>query len=200
MQVNKVGLDQIQSEILGVIISSGCYSKRDDWVNLDLIWQKTGALEAFAQALAKYLVLYNEKKPFTKVLVCDKVYGAFGILPIYAVCSVKIKIPFIIWKEWARPATGVSVFFGRIKEDDKILILHDVINYGATPTKEAIELKELIEKKDLGAIVGIVSIIDRERILENGRRVKEFIEKRTGVVVESIVTWNDLRRTFNEGV
>lgn len=192
MKHNENELKQISLRILQKIITAGCFFERDNWVDLDHIWQNPEILRSFADLLARYLSIYRKETQFNKVVVPNKVYGPFGVLPIFAVSSPISRIPFIIWKEWGKPATGGSIVYGRILKGDQLLILHDVINYGATPTKEALELREIIRKKEKCKIIGVLSIIDRNRGGIN------FIEERAKIPAKAILSWNELKRAYQE--
>lgn len=192
-----LGLDMserklLASKLLRAILDAGCFFQREDWVDLDHIWQEPRILDSFTDALVEYLSCYKGKTQFNKVVVGDKVYGPFGVLPIFAVCSVKAGIPFVIWKEWARPATGNSLIFGPVLEGDKLLILHDVISHGATPIKIVADLRRFIQDKKGCEIVGILSILDCER----GGMI--FIKQKTKVLVEAIISRSELREAISK--
>jgi len=69
-----------------------------------------------------------------------------------------------------------------------LLILHDVINYGATPIKEIDDVKRSIRGKNQCMILGILSILSHEH---GGL---EFVKENTGVPIEAIISWNDMKK------
>lgn len=177
------------SNMLNIIIKADCVNPRDKWVDLDHVWQDPENLDHFADSFIEYLSQYKERISFNKIVVAVKVYGPFGVLPIVAVCSAKANIPFVIWKEWARPATGGSILYGSIDDGDELLIVHDVINYGGTIVKEKEELETFAQGKKY-KIVGVLSIIMREQ------KGFDFAKERLKIPVEAIISWQELAQRF----
>jgi len=182
---------EIASRILHSIILAGCVSPNNDWVDLDKLWVSPETFESFSDLLAEYLSKFRERTSFNKIVAPNKVYGPFGILPIAAVYSAKAKIPLIIWKEWAKPATGGSLFFGSVNDGDKLLILHDVVSYGATVVKEKEDLLAYARGKKC-EIVGILTVVVHEQ------KGIDFINERAKIPVKAIVSWEELVKHFKQ--
>jgi len=181
--------------IARAIVDAGCLTEKmgEEYVNLDALWFSPATLKAFSNSLTDYLLacqkkVENTELTFTRILLPVKVYGAFGAIPLFMHSCVEAGIPFAVWKEWAEPATGRSRIYGKISLGDRLLIAHDVINYGATPVKIIEHLSRLSAERDF-QVVGVLAIVDRQH---NG---VTFIEKETGKRVKAICTWTDLIET-----
>lgn len=178
----------ISSKLLELILESGCFIQSDDWVDMDTIWEDPKSLNKFSDVLSAYLSAYKKKNDFNKIVVPIKIYGPLGLLPVIAVCSTKLGIPFIVWKEWGKPATGEFIIYGSPADGDKLLILHDIIVYGATIIRSVVDLKSRIKDKKNCRIVGILSILERETEGTN------IITRETKLPTNNILCWSDLRK------
>jgi len=151
---------------LGVLLKkAGCYDAARSWIDIDLIWYDMTILVDFVAEMTKIIEKLRHTMGFNKFVLPDKVVGPFGVLPIFVLVSQRASpsIPFVIWKEMARPATGESLIFGKLSDDDKLLLVNDVVNYGIAMTQMKKDLETYREQHRLRyTIKGIMVVVDRE--------------------------------------
>lgn len=169
------------------ILDAGCITVEKNWIDVDHIWMNPRKMQNFVTPFVNYLSQRKQQYQFTKLVVPVKVFGPFGILPFALLFSANEGTPLIIWKEFARPVTGESLFYGSVESNDRCLILHDVLNYGTTLLKEALDLRAYIDLTHAkgSEIVGALSLVARNREL------LQMISERANTLVGSIFLFDD---------
>jgi orotate phosphoribosyltransferase len=182
-------------ERLGILLKrAGCYNENRNWVDIDFVWYDMDLLKDFVANMTQIIEKLRERLGFSKLVLPDKVAGPFGILPILLLVSQNASpaIPFVIWKEMARPATGESLIFGKLSDGDELLLVNDVINYGVALAHMKNDLETYREQKHMRyTIKGIVTVVDREL---GGL---DFVEKSTKIRPISLIRISALKNSHS---
>lgn len=165
-----LALDEISVKMAEVLLASKAYDRVQDFVNLDNVWQSPNSLSEFSDLLAAYIKHLQKSFSISSIVATHNIQFPYGIVPIAALVSAKLSLPLAIWQEGAVPLTSNSWVSGYLTKKN-ILILHDVIRYGVAVSKTILDLNETGASPEL-----VLGIVDAEKELDIGRRIKQEIK------------------------
>ncbi|MEW6026517.1 MAG: hypothetical protein AB1599_04405 [Planctomycetota bacterium] len=108
----------------------GFYDSGLEYFNFDALWEdgrvKDSVITAIKDLISREVVDLNK---VTKVLGTDTVTVnySFGTLPIVSTVAHLLKKDLVIWSERGDLARNAPKIFGKISDNDEVLIVHDFL-------------------------------------------------------------------------
>jgi len=151
------------------VLASG--KKSDYYINIKEVYTDPEVLEEIARRMAKLM-----KKDI------DRIAGvAIGAIPIAVALSLETGIPFVIIRKEEKEHGISSRIEGKIKEEERVIVVEDVTTTGGSVINAIEALKEI------GCVCEeVLVVVDREESAEENL-------KRKGVKLISLFKGNELR-------
>ena len=161
MMVNYKELsDRFSRKILGADNPiPGFYDSGLEYFNFDALWAESGVKDKVIAGLKDFISRQvPELNKITKILGTDTVTVnySFGTLPVVSVVSHLLKKDLVIWSERGDLARNAPKIFGKISDNDEVLIVHDLL-------RETIIVKSILDTLLAGSkckIKGVVVLVN----------------------------------------
>lgn len=138
----------------------GFYDAETEYFNFDALWQNSVVKSKVVRSLTEF-VSHNvpNLNKVTKILGTDTVTinYSFGTLPLVSPLCDLLGKDLVIWSEYGSVASGASRVFGRLTDNDEVLVIHDLL-------RETITLRAVLDniadasKCKVNGIVVLVNI------------------------------------------
>lgn len=129
-------------KILGVNkLIPGFYDSGLEYFNFDALWEENSVKDKVIAGLSDFISReVPELNKITKILGTDTVTVnySFGTLPVVSVVAHLLKKDLVIWSERGDLARNAPKIFGRISDNDEVLIVHDLL-------RETIIVKSILD-------------------------------------------------------
>jgi len=119
----------------------GFYDSGLEYFNFDALWEDNSVKDKVIAGLQDFISReVPELNKITKILGTDTVTinYSFGTLPVVSVVSHLLKKDLVIWSERGDLARNAPKIFGKISDNDEVLIVHDLL-------RETIIVKSILD-------------------------------------------------------
>ena len=162
---------QFSRKILGVDKPiPGFYDSGLEYFNFDALWEENSIKDKVIAGLKDFMARQvPELNKITKILGTDTVTVnySFGTLPVVSTVAHLLKKDLVIWSERGDLARNAPKIFGKISDNDEVLIVHDLL-------RETIIVKSILDtllascKCKVKGVVVLVNVTGKKSLNEIG--------------------------------
>ncbi|MEK7309700.1 MAG: hypothetical protein AAB038_02655 [Planctomycetota bacterium] len=146
----------------------GFYDSDLEYFNFDALWEENSIKDKVITGLNDFISReVPELNKVTKILGTDTVTVnySFGTLPVVSAVSHLLKKDLVIWSERGDLARNAPKIFGKISDNDEVLIVHDFL-------RETVIAKAIIDTLVAGSKCRIKAVV----VLLNAANKKSLSE------------------------
>jgi len=146
----------------------GFYDGDLEYFNFDALWAESSIKDRVISGLKDFISSQvPELNKVTKILGTDTVTVnySFGTLPVVSVVSHLLKKDLVIWSERGDLARNAPKVFGKISDNDEVLIVHDLLRETVI-VKAILDTLVSVSKCKIKGLVILVNATNKKSLSE----------------------------------
>jgi hypothetical protein len=146
----------------------GFYDSGLEYFNFDALWEENSVKDKVIAGLRDFISReVPEFNKITKILGTDTVTinYSFGTLPVVSVVSHLLNKDMVIWSERGDLARNAPKIFGKISDNDEVLIIHDLLRETII-VKSILDTLVSVSKCKIKGVVVLMNVINKKSLRE----------------------------------